>query len=83
MYIYVCVCVCMCVCVCVCACVCVCVCSYMYVCISYLFRGLKNHIWRTFSHYLSIILQLVHCHSSSYTSITPLSVVRAHYLKFN
>ena len=75
---------CVCVCVFVCACVCVrvCVCRYIYVLVTY-YEGKKSHIWRKFSYYLSIILQPVHFHTSSITSITPSSVVRTHSLKFN
>ena len=47
----------------------VCVCTFIYALVTYS-EGKKNHIWRTFSYYLSIILQLVYCHSSSFTSIT-------------
>ena len=65
-----------------CVCFCVSVCTFMYVLVTYS-EGKKKHIWRTFSYYLSIILQLVYCHSSSFTSITLLSVVRPHSLKFS
>ena len=44
-----------------CVCFCVSVCTFMYVLVTYS-EGKKKHIWRTFSYYLSIILQLVYCH---------------------